>query len=795
MHENTETAPKPKDKKRLLEDRRIAILTVIDVIKSKKHFFYLTLAITLFGTLLGHYLQVPTYEARATLFVQTNDKPSAAEYLLNQHLYRSSGVDRVESYVNHLNSDSFLLRVAEKIKFKKDFSSMNMVSPKSKSKLSLKYWSNYFSNQEDEWESSDREKKLLMPVEQIAGFLRKTVSYTSQYDSQFIGIVAKTLDPQTSQLVANLIATEFVEITNQNNLDEVTEIEDFVSKKKAETEENVKALDKQLVEFKKKNKIISTDVSTKSLASRISKIDTQIQDAELKFKESNKILDALRSSRKNKLNKIFNQGSQSQGFATAETSYILQSRIEQLKKEKSAYLAQGIGESNWRVKKINQSIDENVKRLRTVLKDTSNSYTDLNPEEVRKKIVKLEEDLKTIKARLSTLKNARSNLQAQVDILPTLQQEFIQLENRFNTEIESLSNLERKEKELEIQRISFKKEVRVDQVAEVPGATPRGSLLMKLLFSSLASFFLGLLIILGLESIDPTVKSRQDLYDCGLDFFGEVPFVTNPNNHKKRTGRFQFGSPEDLVCKNNPESVESMSFKYMRARVESMRYKEKKSCQIITLSSALHNEGKSFVAANLSLSLAQLNRRVLLIDADLRRPSQSAYFGISTQSGLVDLLNMKKDLDEILVTDQYHNMHIIPAGFSGNDSTELISSQKFRLMIEHLREDYDYIVIDTPPTFAVVDAAIISSFSDIPVLVSSFRDTRKADLYEAYNDLLQVSYKNVYGIINKAIVSNSRIHYYGYPLYDRSNESSAFTNSDQEEDASEFLKKLKRKSG
>lgn len=794
MQENQENIPKETDRRRLLEDRKIAILTIFDVVKTKRHFFYLTLSLTLFGTFLGHYLKVPTYQARATIFVQDNDKPSAAEYLLNQHQYRLSGSDRVESYVNHLNSDSFLLRVAEKIKFKKEFSSLNMVSPHAKSKLSASYWQRVLSNTEDDWETSDREQKLLMPVERIAGFLRKTVTYSSQYDSQFIGISAKTLDAQTSQLIANLIAEEFVHITNQNNLDDVKGIEEFVRKKKSQTEDRVKELDQKLVDFKQKNKIISTDVSTKSLANRISKIDSQIQDAELRLKETNKILKILRTSREKKLKKIFSDGSKSQGFATAETSYILQARIEQLKKEKSAFVAQGLAENNWRIQRINRQIDENVQRLKGVITDTSNSYQDLNPEDVRKKIVKLEDETKTIQARISTLRQARTSLQAKVDVLPNIQQEYIQLENRFKTEIDTLANLERKEKELEIQRISYKKEVRVDQMAELPGPTPRGSLLMKLFFSSLAAFFLGLLIVLGLESLDPTVKARQDLYDCGLDFFGEVPYVNNPVKAKKRAGRFQFGSPEDLVCKNNPESVESMSFKYMRARIESMRYKEKKTCQIITLSSALHNEGKSFVTANLAISLSQLNRKVLLIDADLRRPSQSAYFGISTQTGLTDLLNMKKDLDEILITDLYHNLHIIPAGFSGNDSTELISSQKFRLMIEHLKEEYDYIVIDTPPTFAVVDAAVVSSFSDIPILVASFRDTRKADLYEAYNDLLQVSYKNVYGIINKAIVSNSRIHYYGYPLYEKSPEVSAFSNNDQEADAAEFLKKLKRKS-
>ncbi len=793
MAEEIQESKKPEQRKQM-ENRKVAALTVIDILKSKRHFFILTLALTLSGTLLGHFLKVQTFQTSATLFLQDNDKPSAAEYLLNQSIYKSSGVSRKNSYVNHLNSDSFFLRVAEKIKFNKEFSNLNLTLPENKSKLSALYWKNYFLGNSAGDLTTEREQKLLVPVENIATFLRNTVGYDADYNSQFIVIKVRTLDALTSQIIANLIAEEFVEITNSHNLEDVKEIEEFVKTKREESEKRVKEIDKELVAFKQKHKIITSDATTNSFAHRLAKLDTQIQDAELQQKEDSKILDILKSAREQTLQKIFKDGSRSEGFATDETSYILQSRIDQLKKEKSAYLAQGIGEENWRVQKINKQIDENVARLRQTVNETNSKFSNMTPQQAQEKIAEIEDSLRTSTARISTLKAAKASLQSQIDILPNLQQEYIKLENKFKTEIATLSNIERKEKELEIQRISYKKGVRVDQLAELPEATPRGSLIKKLVFSSLAAFFLGLLIILGLETLDPTVKSRQDLYDCGLDFFGEIPFVEVTEKPRKRSGRFQFGSPEDLVCKNKPESIESMSFKYIRARIESMRYKEKKDCQIITFSSALHNEGKSFVASNLSLSLAQLNRKVLLIDADLRRPSQSAYFNISTQNGLVDLLSLKKDLDDVLVTDQYANLHILPAGFSGNDSTELISSQKFRLLIEHLRKEYDYIVVDTPPTFAAVDAAVVSSFSDIPVLVSSFRNTRKADLYEAYNDLLQVSYKNVFGVINKAIVSNSRIHYYGYPIYDKNLNEVAHFNPSQEDDAEEFLKKLQKKS-
>ena len=298
---------------------------------------------------------------------------------------------------------------------------------------------------------------------------------------------------------------------------------------------------------------------------------------------------------------------------------------------------------------------------------------------------------------------------------------------------------------------------------------------------------------MGLETLDPTIKRRQDLFDCGVEFFGEVPALIQPTKTSRK--QMDFGSPEDLVCLNKQDSIESMAFKYMRARIESMRYKQKKDCQVIAVSSAMNDEGKSFITANLAISLSQLQRKTIVIDADLRRPSQSAFFGISSQSGLVDLLNMKKNLKEVLIKDRAPFLDILPSEFSGRNATELISSQKFRILLDFLRSEYEYIIIDTPPTFAVVDPAIIASYSDIPILISTFRETRKTDFNMAYNDLLQVSYKKVYGVINKAIVSNSRIHYYGYRLPDDETQGilqNIENNADEE--TQEFYKTLNKKS-
>ena len=330
MEQHNET---PARDKAGLDDRKAAFLTTIEVVKTKKRFFYLTLFLTLLGTTIGHNLQIPVYETASTLFVQNIDQPSAAEYLLNQSAFRLSRVDRIESYVNHLKSDSFNLRIAEKIKFHKEFETLNLSSPSQKSKLGYKYWKKrFFANDKP----VKTENKLLTPIENIVGFLHGSVNYHWDFSSQFIRIHIRTLDPRTSQLIANIIAEEFVSLTNKHSSNELGQIEEFVQGKKSETEEKVKFLDKKLIRFKQKNNIISADAATRSLANRMTDLESQIEKTNLQIAENKKLINYFKRNQKERLNTILSKGSKIEGFGKAETQEILQTKIDQLRRQKSA---------------------------------------------------------------------------------------------------------------------------------------------------------------------------------------------------------------------------------------------------------------------------------------------------------------------------------------------------------------------------------------------------------------------------------------------------------------------------
>lgn len=779
-------------------ERRAMVVAVIEVLKAKRRFLMLTLFLALFGTLLGHYFQETTYTASATLFVQTLQDPTAAEYLLNHQYGRADKTERVDTYIRFLSSDAFLATLAQKVKYHEAYPALDLSLPHSQSPLSYKVWAQkieaFFTGVPYEMAAPKIET-----TSDLASVLKQLTIYETDY-SHYIHIKTTSHDPDTSRVIANIIAEEFVTLTNDRGIQEIEQIKEFVRGKLEETESRIKTNEQALVEFKKKHNVISTDGTTAHIAKRYTDLTGDLEALKMQLEENHKLIS------------FFEKGQQTAGMDTAgatttnpdgtrtygakETAMILYRKVEQLKRQKAVIQAQDDKSQDWRMREIDTEIDKTSQAFQAFVKKAGdkNIFLYMSPQKITQRINELKEESEVIRTKVSSHQKLQDQMQAQIETIPLLAQKQLVLENSLRVDTDNYTNLKNKLTELEIQKISQKKEIRIDQAAQAPGPSVKGNILLKLFFSTLVAIVLGISIIVGIESIDPSIKHRSDLSDCGIEFIGEVPLL---NFTQPKKGKKSFGDSSQLVAYNSPESLEAMSFKYIRARLESYRYKFKKEHLVISISSGSVDDGKSLLTANLAATLSQLNRSVLLIDCDLRRPSQNAYFDTNPSYGLVDLLSMTQTMDNVLIKSLRPNLDYISAGFCHKNSTEFISSEKFRVLISYLKEQYDYIVIDTPPVFAAVDSSIIANYSDIPILIANFRETKKYNLSEAYNQILQISYKRVYGIINKAILSSARFHYYGYHNAPTVSSGEEFQHVPMQKEATseidQFMKNIKKK--
>ena len=157
--------------------------------------------------------------------------------------------------------------------------------------------------------------------------------------------------------------------------------------------------------------------------------------------------------------------------------------------------------------------------------------------------------------------------------------------------------------------------------------------------------------------------------------------------------------------------------------------------KVIQVESSMSAEGKTTVACNLAVSLGLMNKRVIILDLDFRRPSVHRLFDISKETGISEYMLGDIDYKSIVKQSQYENVEIITRGAEIHNSSLVLVSEKFKNLIAQLREDYDFVILDCPPVLQVSDYIHISKVSDGVLLIVAFGQTTKAQVAETAREL------------------------------------------------------------
>jgi capsular exopolysaccharide synthesis family protein len=212
------------------------------------------------------------------------------------------------------------------------------------------------------------------------------------------------------------------------------------------------------------------------------------------------------------------------------------------------------------------------------------------------------------------------------------------------------------------------------------------------------------------------------------------------------------------------------AYKAMRTNV--MFFVPNEGCKVIGVTSAVPSEGKSTTVLNLSITFAETGTKVLLIDADMRRPNIKKILNSGEGAGLSDVLARFVKAKEVIRPSGYENLDVI---FSGNippNPVELLASDTMKDMIEELKAEYDYIFIDTPPINVVTDATVVSRLLHGIILIARENVSRKDEVAEAMNKLQFVNAKILGLVLNDKMYQSKRRgrygkykHYYNYKKY------------------------------
>lgn len=186
----------------------------------------------------------------------------------------------------------------------------------------------------------------------------------------------------------------------------------------------------------------------------------------------------------------------------------------------------------------------------------------------------------------------------------------------------------------------------------------------------------------------------------------------------------------------------------------------KKGCRKIVISSSCPAEGKSTMSVNIAVSIAQTEAKVLLIDADLRRPKVHRFLALNNAPGVTNYLSEMNSLKEVIRQTQYPNLQVITAGSLVPNPSEMLSSEPFKELLSAMEQEYDYIIVDSTPLNVVADALPIIKLCDGVVVVVREKVSTYTELDAAMKQLELIDAK-VLGFIYNG-VSDSKHRYYSY---------------------------------
>ena len=226
-----------------------------------------------------------------------------------------------------------------------------------------------------------------------------------------------------------------------------------------------------------------------------------------------------------------------------------------------------------------------------------------------------------------------------------------------------------------------------------------------------------------------------------------------------RKRQFKNNKMRHLITKISPRSPISEQYRTVRTNLQFASAEEE--IQTLLLTSAGPSEGKSMTTANLAVVYAQQGKKVLLIDADLRKPTIHYTFRLDNLKGLSNVLVGDIPLQEAVVPSAVQDLDLISCGPIPPNPSELLGSKRMQRMIAEARELYDVIIFDTPPVLAVTDAQILSAFVDGSILVVRSKSTETESAQKAVESLKAVNAKILGTVLNDRDKKESN-HYYYY---------------------------------
>ncbi|WP_304130700.1 polysaccharide biosynthesis tyrosine autokinase [Ignavibacterium album] len=610
----------------------------------------------------------------------------------------------------------------------------------------------------DEQGTFGDEDRKITSTENLIRKLERTITVEQKRGLDIITISAESQSPEEAALIANTYAKVYKDYNLEINRDQLTYVRKFLDEQRKEKREQLNEAEEILRNYQEKGGIIALDAQANNLIAQVSDFEAQRNAVKIELSTSDEILKKLKDELQKQDPKLVDYLE-----SVSSESYIkaLQEQIAEFQLNKDLAMSKESGNEN--VKKKVAEYENKIQDLRNKLNEKikvlKSGIFASSPEEVKSLTQKIiEEEIKngSLKIRLKGLEEIVNRYEERFNRLPKTSLELA----RFQRNRESLEKLytlvEERYQEALINEQSQPGNVLIIDDARIPKFPSKPNRILIILIGTLIGGGLAFAYVFTKNYFDNKVKSPEDLRRKNINVLAWIPEIEGLSMNGNVKNEF--------IVTISPDSIPAESFRALRTRVQFAK-PDKDSLRTILITSPAPQEGKSTIALNLAGSFAIANKKTLLIDADLRRPRLHKIFDKEKSPGLVDFLVGETDLNKVIHKTKVDNLYFLSSGTIPPNPSEMLDSKAMENFLLQIKNEYDYVIIDSPPVVAVTDAEILARKVDGVILVCSAEITELA-LIERGIELLKSDSSNFIGaVLNNFSGKAGYSSYYKYYYY------------------------------
>jgi len=572
----------------------------------------------------------------------------------------------------------------------------------------------------------------------VSAFLSR-INVAPLRNSRLVDLHFKAKDPKLAALIVNTLADVYIEKNLETKLKAAKKAVAWLHERVDDERAKVATAEQRLLKYKEE-KGIFTDFSSdveKITAQKLAKLNTQVVDAEasrveaetrykqaLELKKSPDMLDSIPEVLRNQLIREIKQ-----------MEVNLYKRLSELSGK--------YGRNHPKMIAVQSEID---------------SLKERKLKEIQRVINSLRNEYQVALAKEKTLLKALTKQKKESTDLNQKSIEYGALRREAESARHMYELLIRRFKETSLTENMKTGNIRIVDPAEVPKSPIRPRKKLNLFLAVLLGFFIGTALAFTFEFLDNTLKNPDDIREyLKVPYLGPVPtFDLDKEGVDK---------PE-LITHYSPKSTASESYRGIRTSL--LFSSADKVPKVILVTSAGPSEGKTLTSTNLAITMAQAGSRVIILDCDMRKPKVHKMFNLNRDMGMSSVLvsdDIGSILNEVVQTSGVPNLEVIPCGPIPPNPSEIIGSQKMKLIMDELCKRYDRIIVDSPPITAVTDSTVLAKFVDGVMLVVHAGVTPKQIVKTGLEQIQGVEANVLGAVLNDVDTGKESYYYYQYYYY------------------------------